>query len=183
MIMTENMNTDKGDIAMKHVVIVSRPDAEGFGKIIEAELSEGRKAYLAEAEYTQEELAQFDAEKMKWILQCRGSHCFLAESDSGEDADGWYCEYFDLIPEKAVFMDGELAGLFICNDGIRYSGRGRYNFEIDDWGYPGQDPFGFTRAGSGTHVFLFDDEQTWSWKDWSLLVRDPDAEYEGYLDF
>lgn len=171
------------DNTLKHAVIADGPEDRRYGKAVEAELSAGRKVWMADAGYTEEELEQFRSEEENWILRCKGSHFFLADSDSGEDAEAYYCGYFDPVPERAVFREGKLAGFYICTDGIRYSGRGRYNFDIDDWGFPGQDPVEFARAGSGTHIFLFSDEETRDWKDWSLLERDPDAIYENYLDF
>ncbi len=167
---------------MKHAVIISglRKDDE---KTVEAGLSEGRTVFLAQLEYTEEELGQFEREKMKWILRCRGSQQFLADSDAGEDARAYYCHHFDLIPEKTVFDEGKFVGIYLCNDGISYSGRGRYNYMMDDWGYPGADPFRFIPRGGKTHVFLFSDDETHRWDDWSLLHRDPDAVYKDYLDF
>ena len=116
---------------MKHAIIVNEKENS-----VEASLTADKTVYLAEAEYTEEELEQFNAEKNKWIVRCMGSHQFLADSDSGEDAVGHYRNFFDLVPEKAVFENGRLVGIYLCTDGINYSGRGRYNFYIDDWGYP-----------------------------------------------
>ena len=76
-----------------------------------------------------------------------------------------------------------LVGLYLCTDGIDYSGRGRYNYYIDDWGYPGSDPFRFIPRGAFVHVFLFEDADSRNWKDWGLLVRDPEKKYTSYLDF
>ena len=163
---------------MKHAIIVNEKENS-----VEASLTEDRKVYLAEAEYTEEELEQFNAEKDKWIVRCLGSHQFLADSDSGEDAVGHYRNFFDLVPEKAVFENGRLVGLYLCTDGIDYSGRGRYNYYIDDWGYPGNDPFRFIPRGAFVHVFLFEDADSRNWKDWGLLVRDPEKKYTSYLDF
>ena len=47
-----------------------------------------------EADYTEEELEQFNAEKDKWIVRCSGSQQFLADSDSGEDAVAYYRNFF-----------------------------------------------------------------------------------------
>ncbi len=163
---------------MKHAKIIN--DKENS---VEASLTADKTVYLAEAEYTEEELEQFNAEKDKWIVRCMGSHQFLADSDSGEDAVGHYRNFFDLVPEKAVFENGKLVGLYLCTDGIDYSGRGRYNYYIDDWGYPGSDPFRFIPRGAYVHVFLFENAESGRWKDWSLLVRDPEKEYTSYLDF
>jgi len=170
------------DLPMRHAVIVS--DTENFsGKLAEASLTDKRTISLAETEYSSEELETFDSERFKWILRCKGSRQFLADSDSGEDAVGYYCGYCDPVPERAVFEDGKLVGIYFCSDGFSYSGRGRYNFSIDDWGFPGSDPFDFVPLGAKTHVFLFSDPETHRWGDWSLLERDPDAEYKSYLDF
>ena len=163
---------------MKHAMIVN--DKENS---VEASLTGDRSVYLAEAEYTEEELEQFNAEKDKWIVRCSGSHQFLADSDSGEDAVGHYRNFFDLVPEKAVFENGKLVGLYLCTDGIDYSGRGRYNYYIDDWGYPGNNPFRFIPRGAFVHVFLFEDADSRNWKDWGLLVMDPEKKYTSYLDF
>lgn len=163
---------------MKHAMIVKEKENS-----VEASLTADKTVYLAEAEYTEEELEQFNAEKDKWIVRCSGSHQFLADSDSGEDAVGHYRNFFDLVPEKAVFENGKLVGLYLCTDGIDYSGRGRYNYYIDDWGYPGNDPFRFIPRGAFVHVFLFEDADSRNWKDWGLLVRDPEKKYTSYLDF
>ena len=169
-------------LPMKHAIIVSDTDSSSK-KLVEASLTDERKVCLAEIEYSQEELDAFNNEKSKWKLRCKGSRQFLADSDSGEDAVGYYCGYCDPVPERAVFENGNLVGIYFCFDGFNYSGRGRYNFSIDDWGFPGSDPFVFVPLGAKTHVFLFSDPETHRWGDWSLLARDPDAEYKSYLDF
>ena len=168
---------------MKHAEIYTVTDSNYPEKYIEIEMSEDRKICLVEKKYTREELDQFKAEAPKWIVRRMGSHCFLADSDSGEDADGYYCGYFDPEPEKAVFENGKFVGLYICPDSFNYSGNGRYNFSVDRWGYPGRNPFEYTRWGEDTHVFLFAEPKTCDWKDWDLLVRDPEKEYKSYLDF
>lgn len=152
-------------------------------KYVEAELAGGQKVLLVESEYTPEELEAFDAEKEKWIIRRAGSRYFLADSDSGEDATGYYCGYFDLRPENAVFNQGKLAGFYLCAGDFQYSGLSRSSFEVDQWGYPGDDPFKFVSYGNETHVFLFSDPETHKWKDWHLLTRDPEKEYRSYLDF
>lgn len=167
---------------MNHAIIVS--DTENCsGKLIEAFVTDERRIFLAESKYTKEELDEFDRERSKWILRRKGSRQFLADSDSGEDAVGYYCGYSDLVPERAVFENGKLAGIYFCSDGLSYSGRGRYNFSIDDWGFPGDDPFVSIPWGAKTHVFLFSDPETHGLGEWTLLERDPDAEYKSYLDF
>ena len=168
---------------MKHVVITTAPCENSSEKVFEVKQTEDRKIFLAQAEYTEEELAEFTAEKDKWIVRCAGSHYFLADSDSGEDARGYYCGYFDLTPEKAVFEDGHFTGFYLCTDGMNYSGRGRFNFSIDQWGYPGSDVFDYVPFSAKTHVFLFAEEETHRWGDWGLLERDPQKEYKSYLDF
>ena len=175
------MSEDTGK--MKHAVLIPGPESGLSDKCVETEQADGSKSYLAETEYTQVELEAFEAEGPKWILECSGSQQFTAGSDSGEDAWGHYCGYFDPIPEKAVFRDGKPVGLYLCNYGIRYSGNGRYDFDIDDWGYPGDDPFRFVPWGAKTHVFLFSDEGTHKWKDWTLLKREDGREYSSSLEF
>ena len=168
---------------MKHAVISYTADSALDKKQVEFDLTDECKAYLTESEYTREELDIFRAEESKWKFCCSGSRYFLADSDSGEDAEGYYCGYFDPVPEKAVFDNGKLVGFYLCTDGMRYSGRGRSTFDVDEWGYPGDDPFKFVSWGASTHVFLFDEEETLRWKDWSLLVREPGKEYRSYIDF
>ncbi|MBR6957044.1 MAG: hypothetical protein IKH73_01200, partial [Erysipelotrichaceae bacterium] len=70
---------------MKHAMIVKEKENS-----VEASLTADKTVYLAEVEYTEEEMEQFNAEKDKWIVRCSGSHQFLADSDSGEDAVGHY---------------------------------------------------------------------------------------------
>lgn len=168
---------------MKHARIEIAPAEVGSEKSIEIELSDGSKAYLIEEEYTPEQLEQFESEAPKWIVRCKGSHFFLADSDSGEDATAYYCGYFDLDPNMAVFEDGKLVGFYLCTDGLDYSGRGRYNYTIDDWGFPGDDAFRYLKYGRHMHLFLFADAESHKWDEWSLLERDPEAEYKSYLTF
>ncbi len=73
---------------MNHANIITTPEKNSLEKYVEAELAEGQKVLLVESEYTPEELAEFDAEKAKWIIRRAGSRYFLADSDSGEDATG-----------------------------------------------------------------------------------------------
>ena len=73
---------------MKHASLVSVSDNNQLEKTIEVELFNEDRVLLVEKEYIPEELDEFNAEAPKWIVQCKGSQCFLAESDSGEDADG-----------------------------------------------------------------------------------------------
>ena len=166
---------------MKHAVIIN--ETEKTEKCVRAEKCPENTVWLAEAEYSPGELEQFNCERPKWILKCKGSQQFTADSDSGEDAYGYYCRYFDLIPEKAVFENGKLVGVYLCNYSISYSGNGRYDFSIDDWGFPGSDPFRFIPWGERTHVFLFADAETHKWKAWTLQERNPDVEYRSYLEF
>lgn len=167
---------------MNHANITTT-ETNPLKKYVEAELAGGQKVLLVESEYTPEELAEFDAEKAKWIIRRAGSRYFLADSDSGEDATGYYCGYFDLRPENAVFDQGKLAGFYLCAGDFQYSGLSRSSFEVDKWGYPGDDPFKFVSYGNETHVFLFSEPETHKWKDWNLLTRDPGKEYRSYLDF
>ena len=167
---------------MKHANIAAAP-ADPTKKHIEAEAADGEKISLFESEYTKEELDAFEAEKPKWIVRRAGTRYFLADSDSGEDAEGYYCGYFDLLPENAVFDGGRLAGFYLCPGDFRYSGRGRADFDAEEWGYPGDDPFRSGSRGDEIRVFLFSEPRTHAWKDWKLLPRDPEKEYKSYLDF
>ena len=72
--------------------------------------------YLIEQEYTEAELDAFNVEKEKWIIQRSGVKNFLADHDSGEDATGYYCGYFDLVPSNAVFENGEPVGSIKSSD-------------------------------------------------------------------
>ncbi len=168
---------------MKHAVIVSENEAGSFEKKVEIKLDGGTIISFAECEYDREELDAFNSEKDKWIVRCAGTQYFLADSDSGEDARGYYCNYFDLDPEHAVFDRGKLVGFYFCYDRITYSGRGRYNFSIDDWGYPGANIFSWIPGSSKTHLYLFADSETHNWDEWTLIARDPEMEYKEYLYF
>ena len=168
---------------MKHAEVYAVNGNDHPEKYAEAEYADGRRICLTEKDYTPEELDKFHAEGSKWIVRCMGSHCFLADSDSGEDATGYYCGYFDLDPEKAIFKDGEFVGFYLYTDGFNYSGNGRASFSINRWGYPGDDIFDLYQYRPDPHVFLFSEPKSHEWKDWSLLVRDPEKEYESYLDF
>lgn len=166
---------------LKHAVIsAAESDPE---RCVETELSDGRTVCLTEKRYFPEELRQFRSEESKWIVRREGSRCFLADHDNGEDADGYYCGFFDLDPERAVFENGKLVGFYLCTDGMRYCGNDRSSFEITNWGYPGSDLFGFTPWGAQTHVFLFSESGSHEWKEWALLERDAETEYKSYLDF
>lgn len=167
---------------MKHANIINVHCVDP-GKYVEAELAEGQKLFLTESLYTREELDSFNAEKSKWIVRRAGTRYFLADSDSGEDSEGYYCGYFDLRPENAVFEGGRLVGYYICPGDLRYSGLSRSSFDVDKWGYPGYDPFASASGTKETHVFLFSEPKTCKWKDWYLLARDPEKEYRSYLDF
>ncbi len=146
---------------MKHAVLA--PEGGSLpGRFAEAELA-GRAIGLFEEKYTPEELELFRAEAAKWKVCRRGSRYFLADSDSGEDADGYYCGYFELAPEKAVFENGRHVGFYLCTDGMHYSGNDRASFYITDWGFPGSDIFGFIPWGAETHLFLFDDRASHEW--------------------
>lgn len=166
---------------MKHAAIIAELEKKPNQKYVEAEAADGKKVFLAEQEYTEEELDLFNREKAKWIIRRAGSRYFLADSDSGEDARGYYCGYFDLLPANAVFEEGRMVGYYLCGGSLAYSGRGRSSFDIERWGYPGDDPF--VSCGNTTHVFLFSETATYEWKDWDLLIRDPEKEYRSYLDF
>ena len=168
---------------MKHAVIKTENGNDPLKKDVEAMLSDGQKVYLTESSYTQKELDAFNAEKSKWIIRRAGLRQFTADSDSGEDAKGYYCGYFDLEPENAVFDQGKLTGYYLCPGYMRYSGNGRSTFWMDSWGYPGNDPFKSHYNADETHVFLFADAETHKWKDLTLLKRDPEKEYKSYIDF
>ena len=168
---------------MTHAVIVQTPPKNAGEKLVEAELTGERKLRLAKREYTEEELAQFRAAQEKWLLKRAGSQQFTADSDSGEDAWGHYCGYFEWIPEKAVFENGRLVGFYLCGDYMTYSGNGRSSFSTDRWGYPGFDPFADSLYGRPVCVFLFDEADSHRHKDWQLLRREPGAEYRSYIEF
>ena len=168
---------------MKHANIIHLTGNEMPEKCAKVKLPDGRAVYLTESEYTEEELQVFNAEAPKWIVKCQGSGQFTADRDSGEDAWGSYCNYFDLDPAKAAFEDGRFVGFYLYYDSISYSGNGRYDFSIRDWGYPGGDLFGYQASWYKEFLFLFDEPETHKWNDWSLLKRDPEAEYESYLEF
>ena len=167
---------------MKHAAITTQ-GSNSLKKHIEAGLADGQKVYLVESEFTQEELEEFNSEKAKWIIRRAGTLYFLADSDSGEDARGYYCGYFDLEPKNAVFDNGRLVGYYLCAGDFRYSGLSRSSYGVDNWGYPGDDPFKSVSSGIATHVFLFSDPETHEWKDWDLLVRDSEKDYRSYIDF
>ena len=164
-----------------HAVIVREGAASG--RCAEAEKAEGEKVFLAEEKYSEGELEAFRKEASKWVLRCKGHRYFLADSDSGEDAEGYYCRHFEPAPERAVFENGKPVGFYLCYDGLRYSGNDRASFGITHWGFPGSDVFGFVPWGAETHLFLFDEPATHEWKDWRLLKREPGAEYGSYLEF
>ena len=168
---------------MKHAAIVQLSENVNLENCVKVELPDGKPVYLTEREYTGKELEAFREEAPKWIVRCQGSGQFTADSDSGEDAWGCYCNYFDLDPSKAVFEDGRFVGFCLCCDGIRYSGNGRNDFSIDDWGYPGKNLFGYRAPWYKEFLFLFDRPETHIRKEWSLLLKDPSAEYESYLEF
>lgn len=169
---------------MTHVVIVQTSPKDACEKPVEAELTGERKIWLAKQEYTKEELELFRAEQANWLLQRAGSQQFTADSESGEDAWGYYCGYFDWKPENAVFEDGRLVGFWLCENWLRYSGNDRASFSIDDWGFPGEDPF-TDRPLYGRHVyaFLFGEAGSQKHRDWKLLRREPGAEYKSCLEF
>ena len=166
---------------MKHAVIVAGESTGG--RFVEAELADGRRICLLEKEYTREELEDFRAAASKWIVRLSGSRQFLADSDSGEDATGYYRAFFEPTPERAVFENGRPVGFYLCTDGMRYSGRGRETFDIANWGFPGSDIFGFIPWGAATYLFLFDEPSTHKWGEWSLIENDPEADHSPYLDF
>ena len=169
---------------MTHAVIVQAPEMNGAGKLVKAELAGERRICLEKREYTPEELERFRAEQANWLLQRAGSQQFTADSDSGEDAWGYYCRYFDWNPENAVFENGRLVGFWLCGDWLRYSGNGRASFGIDDWGYPGVDPFGRSALyGRHIYAFLFEEAESHKHGDWKLLKREPGREYKSCLEF
>ena len=166
---------------MKHAVIVKGVrDDEVFE---EYELNEKDRIILIEKEYDQSELEEFEKEAFKWIVECKGSRYFMAGSDSGEDATGCYCKYFDLTKERAVFKNGKLAGFYLFGGGFRYSGNDRSSFDIDEWDYPGSDLFKGKHLAKEKHVFLFEKEETHVWNSWKLLRREENKEYKDSLEF
>lgn len=166
---------------MKHAVMIDKP-GDSYEKCTEICLTKDRKILLAEVDYTQEELEIFNAEAKKWILRCSGSRSFYADYESGEDATGEYCEYFEVTAETAIFENGKFVGVYVCGGGFDYSGNGRASFSIDNWNF--YNPFSQPSKVSQTHVALFAQEEThrW-WREWELLKRDPNAKYESYLSF
>lgn len=167
---------------MKHAIIVPAGAAAPGETTVEAEPAEGRRILLAEREYTPEELDIFRAEAPKWLLRRSGEQQFTADHDSGEDAWGYFCGHFDWLPEKAVFEDGRLVGFYLSEGWMRYSGNGRASFGIDDWGYPGYDPFVDTWSRH-TYVFLFSEAGSHEHDEWKLVRREPGVKYESCLDF
>lgn len=168
---------------MKYAKILTDTETVDSENCAEVKMDDDTILRFAQSEYTLDMLEAFQKEADQWILQCKGSQNFLARSDSGEDAYGTYCKYFDLQPDRAVYIEGKLAGFYLCDSGIRYSGNGRDDFTIDQFGFPGDDVFAFVSWGARTHLFLFEDETTHKWKNWTLLVRDPQQEYKSYLKF
>ena len=165
---------------MKHAVIIDKAPVRGEANGSFTELD---GFCLAEGKYSPEEKETFEREASGWIIRRKGGRQFMADSDSGEDAYGYYCGYFDLLPENAVFRNGRLVGYYLFYDYLRYSGRGRYDFSIDDWGYPGFDRFKEHSWAQGRHLFLFDDENTHEYDGWELFKREEGAEYIDYLKF
>ena len=170
---------------MKHAEIIVESDKNNAQKDVEVKVADGKTVYLIEQEYTEAELDAFNVEKEKWIIQRSGVKNFLADHDSGEDATGYYCGYFDLVPSNAVFENGEPVGYYICPDDIDYDGNGRSSFEIKNWRHPGYNPFDleWRRIRIETHVFLFSETATHKWKEWDLLIRNPEERYKSYLHF
>ena len=167
---------------VKHAVLADPDGGNGSGKHVEAELGGGRKVCLAEQNYTQQELDAFNAEKDNWIIQRAGTRQFLAEHDSGEDAVGYYCGYFDLEPQNAIFDQEKLVGYYLCPGDLHYYGNDRASFDIYRWGYPGSDPFA-SRSSGAVIAFLFGDPETHCGEEFSLLKRDPEKEYQSYISF
>ena len=170
---------------MEHGAFFNAPDESCQQMHIEIELPSGETKYLAEKEYTQQELDKFNQQSSEWVLRIYGERNFLADSDSGEDACGTYCGYFNLKEQNAIFENGEFIGFYLFPDDLRYSGNGRSSFEIDAWGYPGYNPFEYSwlYRKDNLNIFLFSDEQTHRWKNWPLLRREADADYESWLTF
>lgn len=168
---------------MKHAVIIAESDKGRFEQVKDVKMPDGSTLCLAEQVYTPEELEAFNAEAGKWIVRRRGSCHFYADSDSGEDAWGSYCNHFDLVPEHAIFDGDRFVGLYLPETWIRESGNGRYDFTIDDWGYPGYSLFYSLGGSYAFHAFLFAEDATRSWHEFTLMERDPEAVYESYLEF
>ena len=168
---------------MKHATIINECEISQREKYVEAEGADGKKIFLIEQEYTDTESELFNTEVDKWIIRRSGTQYFLADSDSGEDAKGWYCGYFDLIPTNAVFEQGRFVGYYLCAGSIEYSGRGRSSFDMERWGYPGYNPFDSALQGNKTHIFIFSDPATYEYEDWDMLPRVPEKEYKSYIDF
>ncbi len=170
---------------MKHGVFLNAPDESCRQIHIEIELPSGETKYLAEKEYTQQELDKFNQQSSEWVLRIYGEQDFLADSDSGEDARGTYCGYFNMKEQNAIFENEEFIGFYLLPGDLHYSGNGRSSFKINAWGYPGYTPFDsyWLNYMGKPHIFLFSDEQTHNWKNWSLLRREPDTDYKSWLIF
>ena len=83
-----------------------------------------------------------------------------------------------------IFMVISFLGFWLCGDWLRYSGNDRASFSIDDWGYPGRDPFtGSALYGRHVYAFLFGEAESHEHRDWKLLRREPGAEYKRCLEF
>lgn len=163
--------------------LLRQPPVLLHGDVLKTEGKDGAPLYLTAQEYTPQELERFQAESPAWILRRRGSQQFTADSDSGEDAVGYYCSYFDLVPENAVFEEGRFVGFCFRPDWLRYDGRGRSSFDLIDWGYPGDPVFTNNPWPEKLCLFLFDVPETLKWRDWTLMKREPGAEYRSYLEF
>jgi hypothetical protein len=168
---------------MKHAIIIDKPDTN-HENCIEVRLTKDCNIYLAEVDYSQEELETFHSEAKNWILECSGSMQFTADYENGEDAQGTYREYFDLTEQTAIFDNGKFVGFYVCPGGFDYSGNGRASFTIDKWRF--YDPFQEQSCVKDTHVVLFEREETYRWEHWdvwALLKRDPYKKYTGSLGF
>ena len=169
---------------MTHAEIVPARPKDVNRRFAEAELTGEQKICLEQREYTPEELELFRAGQANWLLQREGVDQFTADSESGEDAQGYYCGYFDWRPENAVFENGQLVGFVLFVDWMSYSGRSRASYTIHDWGYPGKDPFSDVPLyGRHIYAFLFALAESHTHEDWKLLKREPGAEYKSCLKF
>ncbi len=162
---------------MKRIGIAEGPEAGAAEALLD-----GRSVYLCECEASEEELEAFRTSASDWIFRRQGRQNFLSRTDSGEDAEGWYCGYFEPLMERAIFDQGKLMGFCLSRGYIRYDGNSRSSFDIEDWGYPGCALSDCLRP-EDIHIFLLADENTHQWKDWTLLKREGGKEYLSSLDF
>ncbi len=167
---------------MKHAVIVAKEYSEN-NNCLKGLTSDGREIWLYEKEYDNQEQEAFQAQTEKWLMCRRGTRYFLADHDSGEDAEGSYGKYFELLAERAVFHGDRCIGVYYSFGSLQYSGSSRASFGIDNWGYPGSDPFNPLPWPTTPRIFFFNDPVTHTYNDWYLEEKEEGKDYSSYLDF